>query len=112
MQLYTFTITVFIYLSLNILQIDDEAISKEKVYRILLERRSLLILQEKMYDEYMHGIDEIANDTIENSITNLKCCMSLNKNESILSRNKRISLTIRNVPKVSKLNLNSLVKKK
>lgn len=87
-------------------------ISNEKVYSLLLERRSLLILKEQMYYHYMHGIEEITNDIIDDSIRNLKFCESHIKNGSSLPRNKRISLTIRNVPKVSKLNLNSLLIKK
>lgn len=87
-------------------------ISNEKEYSLLLERRSLLILKEHMYNHYMHGIEELTNDIIDDSICNLKFCESHIKNGSFLSRNKRISLTIRNVPKVSKLNLNSLLIKK
>lgn len=94
-----------------LLQIDSDMISNEKVYSLLLERRSLLILQEHMYNHYMHGIEETTNDIIDDSICNLKLCESHIKHGS-LSRNKRISLTIRNVPKVSKLNLNSLFIKK
>jgi len=86
--------------------------SNKKIYSLLLERRSLLILQEKMYNDYMHGIEEITSDIIDNSITNLNYCGTLIKEGSTLARNKRISLTIRNVPKVSKFNLNSLVIKK
>lgn len=86
--------------------------SNKKVYSLLLERRSLLILKDKMYNDYMHGIEEIKEDVIDSSILNLKSCELNLQNESSRPRNKRISLTIRNVPKVSKLNLNSLVKNK
>lgn len=78
----------------------------------MLERRSLLILKDKMYTEYMHGIEEITNDIIDDTITNITCCTPNMQNGIPLTRNKRISLTIRNVPKVSKFNLNSLVIKK
>lgn len=60
----------------------------------------------------MHGIEEITTDIINDSISNLKCFGSYIQNGDSLVRSKRISLTIRNVPKVSKLNLNSLIKKK
>lgn len=60
-----------------------------------------------MYNNYMHGIEEIKDDIIDDSISNLKVCGSYINNGSLLIRNKRISLTIRNVPKVSKFNLNS-----
>lgn len=62
-----------------------------------------------MYNNYMHGIEEITSDVIDNSISNLNACGSDLQVGSSLSRNKRISLTIRNVPKVSKFNLNSLM---
>jgi len=65
-----------------------------------------------MYTEYMHGIEEITNDIIDDKISNISFCGSNIQNGIPLTRNKRISLTIRNVPRVSKLNLNSLVIKK
>lgn len=86
--------------------------SNKKVYSLLLERRSLLILKDKMYNDYMHGIEEIKEDVIDSSILNLETCGLNLQNKSSWLRNKRISLTIRNVPKVSKLNFNSLVKNK
>lgn len=79
---------------------------------MLLERRSLLVLQENMYNNYMHGIEEIRNDIIDDSISNLNVCESHINYGSSMTRNKRISLTIRNVPKVSKFNINSLLKNK
>lgn len=65
-----------------------------------------------MYTEYMHGIEEVTNDIIDDKISNITFCGSNIQNGIALTRNKRISLTIRNVPRVSKLNLNSLVIKK
>ncbi|VVC25534.1 Oxoglutarate/iron-dependent dioxygenase,Alpha-ketoglutarate-dependent dioxygenase AlkB-like [Cinara cedri] len=92
-------------------KVEEEVESIDKAYSLLLERRSLLVLQENMYNKYMHGIDEIKNDIIDDRISNLKVCGSLINNGGSLIRNKRISLTIRNVPKVSKFNLNSLLTK-
>lgn len=90
---------------------DIEVVSSEKVYSLLLQRRSLLILKDKMYTEYMHGIEEVTNDIIDHKISNITFCGSKVQNGIALTRNKRISLTIRNVPRVSKLNLNLLIKK-
>ncbi|XP_026805127.1 alpha-ketoglutarate-dependent dioxygenase alkB homolog 6 [Rhopalosiphum maidis] len=90
---------------------DEAVVSNEKVYSVLLERRSLLVLQGKMYTEYMHGIEEISNDIIDDNISNITYCGSNYQKGISLTRNKRISLTIRNVPKVFKLNLNSIIKK-
>lgn len=64
-----------------------------------------------MYTEYMHGIEEITNDIIDDKISNIKLFGSNYQNGITLTRNKRISLTIRNVPRVFKLNLNSIMKK-
>ncbi|XP_025200089.1 alpha-ketoglutarate-dependent dioxygenase alkB homolog 6 [Melanaphis sacchari] len=89
---------------------DNVVVSSEKVYSLLLERRSLLVLQDKMYTEYMHGIEEITNDIIDDKISNITFCGSNYQNGIQLTRNKRISLTIRNVPKVFKLNLNKMIK--
>ncbi|KAL4092120.1 hypothetical protein QTP88_026680 [Uroleucon formosanum] len=96
----------------NPLKTDIEVVSSEKVYSLLLQRRSLLILKDKMYTEYMHGIEEVTNDIIDHKISNITFCGSKVQNGIALTRNKRISLTIRNVPRVSKLNLNLLMIKK
>lgn len=60
----------------------------------------------------MHGIEEITDDIVDNTISNLELCGTHIKINSALSRHTRISLTIRNVPKVCKLNLTSLMLKK
>ena len=55
-----------------------------------------------MYTKYLHGIEEIHEDVISDKICNLTDCDSVSKT---LPRTTRISLTIRHVPKTSKMKL-------
>ena len=64
-----------------------------------------------MYKVYLHGIKEVQEDKIiPESILNYKRLNKkiLNSDESI-KRDTRVSLTIRHVPKVLKINVNSLL---
>ena len=73
--------------------------------KVLLERRSLLVLKDDMYHKYLHSIAEIDEDFIGEDIVNLEqCCDDYTLGER-LKREKRISLTIRHVPKTSKMKL-------
>lgn len=67
---------------------------------LLVEPRSLLILRDEMYITYLHGIKPLYEDTINENIANIKAT-----NASIgdtLARSRRVSLTIRYVPKILK----------
>ena len=81
------------------------------MFSFLLEPRSLLILQEEMYKVYLHGIKEIKQDRIdERSIKNYSRIDQTKYGEkSIVDRSTRVSLTIRHVTKISKINVNSLL---
>lgn len=82
-------------------------------FSLLLEPRSLVVLQDDMYNEFMHGIKEIHQDIVEkNKIINFEKLGNLFSDGEILDRKTRISLTIRYVPKALKINLNSLLFKK
>ena len=64
-----------------------------------------------MYKVYLHGIKEVQEDEIiPESILNYE---RLNKkipnSDESIKRDTRISLTIRHVPKVLKINVNSLL---
>ncbi|XP_050544741.1 alpha-ketoglutarate-dependent dioxygenase alkB homolog 6 [Daktulosphaira vitifoliae] len=102
--------TVLNFYSANEIEGQTSNMTK-KMYSLLLERRSLLILQEKMYNEYLHGIDELKEDVVDKSLSNINSCSSDIKINSVIPRGTRVSLTIRNIPKISKINLNSLMKK-
>jgi len=75
---------------------------KEIVASIFLEPRSLLILKDDLYHEYLHGIEEISEDNLSGDVLNVQ-----NRDIGVAKqRETRISLTIRHVPKTSKLKLN------
>ena len=80
----------------------DFAGKHEKIF-VLLERCSLVIVKDVMYSKYLHSISEIKEDLIHENIVNLEKT-AISKNET-LKRDTRISLTIRHVPKTSKLHL-------
>ncbi|XP_068730333.1 alpha-ketoglutarate-dependent dioxygenase alkB homolog 6-like isoform X2 [Montipora capricornis] len=84
---------------------DQSALSLEDRYlmSVLLEPRSLFLLTEDLYKNYLHGIAERTCDIVSERVANLDAC-----NASIgdtLQRATRISLTIRNVPKILKFKL-------
>lgn len=80
-------------------------LSRNKKCSLLLQRRSLLVLQDDMYNRYLHGIAENEADIITEDISNLKQAGDKFSVGSELIRGTRISLTIRHVPKTSKLKL-------
>ncbi len=66
-----------------------------------------------MYSYYMHGIEERKEDTINRMmISNFDRCSNeiKDKDEQILKRTTRISLTIRRVEKTTKLQIGALRK--
>jgi len=71
------------------------------VASLLVEPRSLLILKDDMYHKYLHGIEEITKDSLTEDIVNVKP----SEVDSVKARSTRVSLTIRHVPKTSKLKL-------
>ncbi|XP_015180809.1 PREDICTED: alpha-ketoglutarate-dependent dioxygenase alkB homolog 6 isoform X2 [Polistes dominula] len=75
-------------------------------FSLLLERRSLLILTGELYHDYLHAIAQTYSDTIsKNIIKNLNMCAAEYNEGQIIERSTRVSLTIRHVPKTSKLKL-------
>lgn len=84
-------------------------ISDEKrkiVCQLLIEPRSLLILKDDMYKTYLHSIAHEKYDAITNDLSNLEQCTEFkNHIDKTVERNRRISLTIRHVPKTSKIHL-------
>uniref|UniRef100_A0A1A9UX92 Fe2OG dioxygenase domain-containing protein n=1 Tax=Glossina austeni TaxID=7395 RepID=A0A1A9UX92_GLOAU len=79
---------------------------KRKVlFKLILEPRSLLILKDSLYSDYLHSISEVVEDTLCDRICNYENCESTYKMGDCLKRSTRISLTIRNVPKTTKMKL-------
>lgn len=76
------------------------------VCQLLIERRSLLILKDDMYEKYLHSIEETSHDPILSNISNINYCHAYkDRCGETVERNRRISLTIRHVPKTSKIHL-------
>lgn len=73
---------------------------------LLLEPRSLLLLQNTLYTHYLHCIEELTEDILDDSIVNLNLCSNKNAKGSIISRGTRVSFTIRHVPKTSSFKIN------
>ncbi|KAI9585280.1 alpha-ketoglutarate-dependent dioxygenase alkB homolog 6 [Glossina fuscipes] len=75
------------------------------LFKLILEPRSLLILKDSLYSDYLHSISEVKEDTLCDRICNYENCESTYKMGDCLKRSTRISLTIRNVPKTTKMKL-------
>ncbi|KAL7641321.1 UNVERIFIED_CONTAM: hypothetical protein RMT77_008460 [Armadillidium vulgare] len=84
----------------------QSTLNGRKIGSLMLERRSLLVLQEDLYTKYLHGIAEKSTDVIDDSIFNVdEISYSLG---DILNRETRVSLTIRYFPKVLKFKLGKI----
>ncbi|KAF2972768.1 hypothetical protein GQX73_g833 [Xylaria multiplex] len=85
---------------------EDGTLNQNPIWRILQEPRSLLITTADLYTEYLHGIDDIMEDTelSEQTIANwslLRPDLTLHNGRN--PRRTRTSLTYRDVISVSKL---------
>ncbi|XP_045465810.1 alpha-ketoglutarate-dependent dioxygenase alkB homolog 6 [Harmonia axyridis] len=89
----------------TILNFLNNDVIRNKVCELLLERCSLVIIKNDMYTKYLHSIDEKESDTISNKCINLEQCSRKFKIGENLKRQTRVSVTIRNVPKVLKVKL-------
>lgn len=74
------------------------------VCSVLLQPRSLILVQDEMYKTYLHGIREVHSDTLSDTVVNLDHCKGMNVGDT-LHRSTRVSLTIRHVPKLIKASL-------
>lgn len=73
------------------------------LFSLLVRPRSLLILQDDMYQHLLHGIQACEQDTLTDMVRNLPAAGALPG--ETLTRGTRVSLTIRHVPKVMKTKL-------
>ncbi|KAL2094184.1 hypothetical protein ACEWY4_008903 [Coilia grayii] len=76
---------------------------KRFLFSLLLQRRSLLVLQDDMYKHLLHGIQNTCEDTVTETVVNLSSAAA--HLGQTLTRDTRVSLTIRHVPKVLRANL-------
>jgi len=85
---------------------DEGTREDQPSWKILQERRSLLITKDILYTDYMHGIAEVEQES-NLSPTNIVNWDLLGSPEffepGVTERDPRISLTYRDVIKVSKL---------
>ncbi|XP_076252030.1 putative RNA/DNA demethylase ALKBH6 [Rhynchophorus ferrugineus] len=88
----------------TILEFLENNEKRQKVCRLLLEPRSLVVIKDDMYSKYLHSIQDIKADIVSDCLNLQQCNKKYHTNEAI-NRETRISLTIRNVPKVLKIKL-------
>lgn len=101
------TISVGSHTVLKFLQpASDECMSLKPVFSFLLEPRSLLVLQDKLFSYYLHSIEEVNEDLLDDSIVNLHMCSDKYVKGAMVARDTRISLTIRHVPKTTTFKIN------
>ncbi|XP_014272536.1 alpha-ketoglutarate-dependent dioxygenase alkB homolog 6 [Halyomorpha halys] len=81
---------------------DEEKADDSKI-SVFLQRRSLVIVKDTMYTDYKHTIRELKEDEIDENILNSQLSQLTLGDK--LQRETRISLTIRHVPKISKIKL-------
>ncbi|XP_071832863.1 alpha-ketoglutarate-dependent dioxygenase alkB homolog 6-like isoform X2 [Apostichopus japonicus] len=93
----------------SVLQFSHHSVKQQMVddgskdFSLLLQPRSLLMLKNVVYTDYLHGIAELSKDTLGDDIVNLDATgQALG---DCLLRETRVSLTIRYVPKTLKVKL-------
>lgn len=79
--------------------------SRKVLCKVLLEPLSLVIVKDDLYSKYLHSISEKKLDTLAEDCVNLPLCGTKRNIGDVLERSTRVSLTIRNVPKVLKIKL-------
>lgn len=89
----------------NVATDDIDEMKVPSTFSLLVERKSLLVVQKDMYENFLHSIDDIRTDSISNDIANLSFCSRVYSPGDIIERQTRISLTIRHVPKTSKIKI-------
>lgn len=72
---------------------------RQKKLSVLLEPRSLLVVKDDLYHKHLHSIDELKSDEISELIVN----PGHRQLGEVMHRQTRISLTIRHVPRTSKV---------
>ena len=80
-------------------------LSERLKFGLLVEPRSLLVLKRDLYEKYLHGIEEVVNDVLNDNVLRLSDDTKKLDNGHCLERKTRISLTIRQVKKRSKMML-------
>lgn len=100
------TISVGSHTVLKFFEPATEQAGLEPKFSLLLEPRSLLILQDNLFEHYLHCIEELEEDVIDELVANLDMCSKQYMPGSRVARDTRISLTIRHVPKTTAFKIN------
>ena len=82
-----------------------DSVKLDRIGSVYLQPRSLYVATENVYTEYLHGIrEEINFDLKSEKILNVDVLEKAEKFDylDMLERSKRVSITIRHVPKVLK----------
>merc|ERR1712226_4537 len=82
-----------------------DSLITERIGSVMLEPRSLYIATDEVYFKYLHGIREDTTYNLQNeNVFNIRLCSNGDNSASlsVLERSKRMSITIRHVPKVLK----------
>ncbi|KAG5871495.1 hypothetical protein JTB14_030832 [Gonioctena quinquepunctata] len=87
----------------TVLEFMENDEKRKKVCDLLLEPYSLVIIKDDLYSKFLHSISEREEDVIEGCVNFNQCGSSCST--GILKRTTRISVTIRNVPKILKIKL-------
>lgn len=88
------------------LQGADASLQSRYLFSLLLEPNSLVILQDDMYEKFLHGIAmDAEQDVISEGVRNLKHLGTPRPLGQLAKRGTRVSLTIRHVPKILKVKL-------
>eukprot|EP00116_Pleurobrachia_bachei_P013180 sb/3473442/ len=77
----------------------------DKEFSLFLEKGSLLVQTGEVYESWLHRIDEVKQDVIDETVVNLGLCQRKLEIGDVVERVTRVSLTIRNVPKVCKFKM-------
>jgi hypothetical protein len=76
---------------------EEEEERDPPAFSLAVQRGSLLVLQEGMYTDYLHGIAERTRDVIDGGVANAAAC-GVRPGE-VYERGTRVSLTFRLVPR-------------
>jgi alkylated DNA repair protein alkB family protein 6 len=86
---------------------DGDTASRVRIGKVLLQPNSMMVMRDDLYS-CLHGIDEIAEDVVDESVLNAaECGVSPG---TVMPRGTRVSLTIRSAMRSAKLPVLRLAK--
>uniref|UniRef100_A0A915KE31 Uncharacterized protein n=1 Tax=Romanomermis culicivorax TaxID=13658 RepID=A0A915KE31_ROMCU len=89
--------------------VSNVTLERQFIGSMFLQPRSLLLLKGDMYKKYLHGIDDTFMDILKpGTIFNFDLCPDIEADQKLV-RGKRVALTFRNVPRISRILVDTLV---